>query len=767
VRYALLGPVEVRDDAGRLLEIGGPRLLALTARLALEPGRIVTIAALVDGLWGDTPPGGATNALQSLVSRLRRVLGAEAVESQPAGYRLVAGADEVDVTRFEELAAQGRRAAAAGAYGEAFTLLSEALALWRGPALAGVADAPFAAAPVARLTDLRLAAQEDLAEVALALGQHAEILAELTTLAHEHPLRDRLQALLVTALHRAGRRADALAAYDRARGALADELGLDPGPELAAAHLAILREPPPQPPAPPTPQPKPTRQPQPADPYAEPRGNLRAQYTSFVGRDTEVAEVGKLLDDGRLVTLVGPGGSGKTRLAVESGSRLADRMPDGVWMVELAGVSDPGDLASTVLAVLAKDWPLLGSAMPAARPGAGTMPAARDATDRLLYQLRSRRLLLILDNCEHLVDGAAKLADAVLAGCPGVQVLATSREALGLTGEALYPVPPLALPAAGASLDEVAPCSAVRLFVDRASAVRPGFAVDPTNAADVIEVCQRLDGLPLAIELAAARMRSLTVGQIAARLDDRFRLLDSGNRAALPRHRTLRAVVEWSWDLLTEQEAVLARRLAVFAGGATLPAIERVCGPLAGDVLDVLAALVDKSLVEAVDTASGVGGEVRYRMLETIRAYALERLADSGELDAVRDAHAAYHLELAERAEPRLRGPDQLPWLERLTEEHDNISGALRHAIDRGEADQAVRFVAALGWFWSLRGDFNTARSLVREALAIPGGSPSEARHIASIVLMLADLVDWPDQRDNEREQRRPGSAGAAPARSP
>jgi predicted ATPase/DNA-binding SARP family transcriptional activator len=714
MRYALLGPVEVRDDAGQPVEIGGVRLLALVARLALEPGRTVTVDSLVDGLWGANPPGGAVNALQSLVSRLRRALGDPAyIESQPAGYRLAAEPDDVDATRFERLVTDGRRALASQP-ARASELLSEALTLWRGPPLAGIGDAPFAAAPATRLADLRMAAEEDRYEAALALGRHSDVLAELAALAHQDPLRDRLNGLLVTALHRCGRRGDALAAYERSRAALADELGLDPGPELAAAHLAVLRGE--------------------AAPALAPQGNLRAQLTSFVGRDTEVGRVGKLLADGRLVTLVGTGGSGKTRLAVETAARVADQMPDGVWLVELAGVADPGEVASAVLAALSPESPLLGG-MPV---GGGAR--ARDAAARVADQLRSRHLLLILDNCEHLVAAAAGLANALLAACPGLRILATSREPLGITGESLYPVRPLALPAAGSTADGILTAPAARLFLDRAAAVRPDFTVDAANVADVIEICRRLDGLPLAIELAAARVRALTTGQLAARLDDRFRLLTGGNRVALARHRTLRAVVEWSWELLTDAEGILARRLAAFPAGATVQAIEKVCGSPDGDPLDLLAALVDKSLLTVVED-----GEVRYRMLETIRAYAAERLAESGEADAVRAAHAAYFLALAEEAEPKLLGGDQLVWLGRLTEEHDNLTAALRYAIDAGDADTAVRLVAALAWFWAMRGDalVHTVRLWAREALAVPGGSEIEARRIARATLVLADLADW------------------------
>ncbi|MCW2914380.1 MAG: putative ATPase [Actinomycetia bacterium] len=722
MRIGILGPLEVADGE-RLVEVGGARLRALLTLLALEAGRVVPAERLIDDLWEANPPVGAPNALQSLVSRLRAALGngRELIESRPAGYRLAVARSDIDAFDFETRVSRARR------IGNPLSVaaeLREALALWRGPALADVAGAPFAEGPIARLEGLWLAATEERIEADLALGRYTELIPELEALTATHRLREPLRGRLMRALYGAGRQADALSVYEDTKRALADTLGVDPSAELENIYLSVLRHDlalsparPGSPPGQADPRP-PLGEADPAPPglmFDEPSTNLRAQLTSFIGRDTDLIRVGKLLGEGRLVTLTGPGGAGKTRLSMEAGQRLLDRVPDGVWLVELAPVTDPAEVPHAVLTVLGlREMVLITT--PRARV-AGVEVA--DPLDRLAAALAGKRLLLILDNCEHLIDAAARLADRLLAGCPGLRILATSREPLGITGESLWPVEPLALPHAEADAGEAMTYPAVRLLADRAVAVRPGFAVTSDNVAGVVRICRALDGMPLAIELAAARLRALSPEQIAARLDDRFRLLTAGSRTALPRHQTLRAVVEWSWDLLEDDERTLWRRLSIFAGGATVESAETVCS----SDLDTLAVLVEKSLVIVTDGEgpSPGAGWPRYRMLETIRAYGLERLAEAGEEDRVRRAHAEYFLRLAETSEPRLRGREQISTLAELSAEHDNLHAALRWAIGTGDATLSMRLVSAIGWYWWLGGHRAEGNEIASEALALPG----------------------------------------------
>ncbi|MFH8803778.1 ATP-binding protein [Streptomyces sp. NPDC017936] len=669
MRFGILGPLDLRTDDGTPLDAGGPRPRALLTLLLLDAGRSVSPDRLTEGLYGAEPPAGAANALQSQVSRLRRRLAPHAeIEAGPAGYRIGAGPDAVDVHRFERLAGEGRTALAAGDHPTAAAVLRDALALWRGPALP---DLPDAHAERARLDELRLTAVQDRIEADLALGGGAELVPELRALLAAHPLGERLYGQLMRALYAGGRPAEALTVYEEARRALADELGADPSPELAALHLELLRGGPRRPPVP-------------------------VQLTRFIGREAELERIAEALSEARLVTLTGPGGAGKTRLAIEAARAPADAGPPvtgppapvpararvDVCFVELAPLSDGARIPYAVLTAL----------------GVRENPRgpAGDATDRLLAAVEDRELLLVLDNCEHLVDDTARLAALLLAVCPGVRVLATSRESLGITGEVLVPVPPLP------------PDPSVRLFLDRARAVRPGFG----GHARVPDICAALDGLPLAIELAAARLRTLTPQELADRLDDRFRLLSRGDRSKAPRHRTLRAVVEWSWELLDEEERELARRFTVFSGGATLDAVEAVCGLPYPE--DLLASLVEKSLL-------GVA-EGRYRMLETIRAFAAGQR--TGER-ALRDAHAGYFLRLAERAEPHLRGADQLPWLARLDAEHDNLDAAVAH-LTAADPAAALRLTAALTWFRWLRGLHGEQLPQARALLAAVGDEPPE-----------------------------------------
>ncbi|MER6387624.1 BTAD domain-containing putative transcriptional regulator [Streptomyces sp. NPDC001523] len=711
MRIGMLGPLEVRGGDG-VVAVGGARLRALLVLLALEPGRVVPSELLIDGIWEQDPPMGAANALQALVSRLRRALPGVEVESHPAGYRLLVEPEAVDVVRFERLVSAGRTAGPAGDVAGAARLLREALDLWRGPALLDVAASEVFRAPATRLTELRLAVLEERIEADLALGHGRELAGELAALVAEHPLREGLVGSLMRSLAAAGRPAEALAAYARAREALAEELGADPSPELAALHTALLRgevqTPRAAPPA--------ARAAGPVE--AEPATNLRTGLASFVGRDTDIARVGELLGEFRLVTLTGPGGAGKTRLAAQAARPLLPRFPDGVWLVELAPLGAGADVPQAVLAAL-------GLREPA--PGSG------DPLDRLVRALRHRTTLLLLDNCEHLVGDAAGVADRLLGECPGVRILATSREPLALTGEALWPLAPLDLPPRGADAAEAVTYPAVRLLAERAAAARSGFVVDAGTVGDVVRICHALDGMPLAIELAAARLRTMAPDQLATRLDDRFRVLTGGARTAPRQHRTLRAVVDWSWELLGEAERALLRRLAAFPGGATVEAVERVCagGPVdAYEVWDLLTSLADKSLLVTA-------GDGRYRMLETIRAYGLERLDGSGEREAIRAAHAAWFAELAEAADPHLRRAGQLDWLARLSAEHDNLNAAVRGAVAAGDARGAVRLVAAAGWYWWLSGHKALGAELAAQAVSVPGESDTGQLALACALAVL------------------------------
>jgi predicted ATPase/DNA-binding SARP family transcriptional activator len=722
----MLGALLVTDEAGRPVEVGGARLRALLTRLALEPGRAVGVDSLVADLWVDAPPADELNALQSLVSRLRRVLPGAPVESGPAGYRLAVDPRQVDAAEFERLAEAGRRALP-DEPATARRQLSEALALWRGPALTDAAGLPWADDAADRLAERRLAATEDRIDAELALGEHAAVLPELQVLAREHPLRERIRGQHVRALYAAGRQADALAAYEDVRRRLADELGVDPSPALQEIQLRVLRA---------TPEPRPVLG----------RTNVPAQFTSFVGRDDDLATVTGLLDRHRLVTLVGPGGAGKTRLAGETAVRVLDRFPDGAWLAELAPVTDGAQVPQTVLGAVGLAESLLRE-----QPGQPSQPQT-DASTRLVDLLADRCVLIVLDNCEHLIEAAARTAAQLLARCPRLRVLATSREPLGITGEALAPVAPLGLPPADATSVEALAYPAVRLLADRAAAVRPGFEVDADTVAPVIEICRRLDGMPLAIELAAARMRALPVTEVAARLDDRFRLLTGGSRAALPRHQTLRAVVAWSWELLTDAEAALADRVAVFPGGVTADAAQAVCtgAPVdAADVPDLLAALADKSLLQQMPSS-----QPRYRMLETLREFGVERLADAHQVADIRRRHARHFLALAEEADPHLRRPEQLEWFAKLTAERDNLLAALRYAVDTGDADTATRLGAALAWYWTARSEHAAAATLLAAAADLPGDAPNEARAMCMVVGAISSAAAGDDLTGLEERLR-------------
>ncbi|WP_426569649.1 AfsR/SARP family transcriptional regulator [Streptomyces canus] len=895
VRYRILGTTQALRPDGTPVAVGGARLRALLTVLALRAGRTVPAGLLVQEVWTGDPPADAPGALQALVGRLRRALGADAVASAEGGYRLTAGPDAVDLHRFERLTGDGLRALADGDPAKAAVLLDDALALWQGPPLA---DLPDRTAEAARREARRLDALRARHTAALALGHAAQSLPELTALCDAHPLDEPLQALRLRALRDAGRTAEALAAYEDVRRLLADRLGSDPGPELRFLHAELLTPAEPRNPArgradrgapfggpigprggsagssdgsgpsygsgradgsgrvdgsgpsdgpgrasgsagagegpgrrlsgasaaeaggsEPSggsagalegsaggaggssgsypgsdgareasgggmggssgsypgsagaregsggwpsagdagPSGRPARDrdgftgtpadgagpsagstgpsagtaqvPQvphiPRDPVhtpavtvppgdgfagrfagsaptadgpARPLGNLRARLTSFVGREADIDAIRGDLGAARLVTLLGPGGAGKTRLSQEAAETVRDTAPDGVWLAELAPVADPDAVPQAVLtAVGARETVLYGAGAEELRT---VGERHDDPVDRLVEHCARRRMLIVLDNCEHVVGAAARLVEELLERCPGLTVLATSREPLGVPGEVLRPVEPLPEPVA------------LRLLADRGAAARPGFLVDDDPEA-CAEICRRLDGLPLAIELAAARLRMLTPRQIADRLDDRFRLLTSGSRTVLPRQQTLRAVVDWSWDLLDEDEREVLGRLSVFARGCDLAAAEAVCGPAA---FDALGSLVDKSLVVAAPAPEGA---MRYRLLETVAEYAGERLDESGGRPSAERAHLTYYRELARTTEPSLRGTGQRAAIDLFQLEYENLRTALRRAVAARDEQEALCLALSLVVYWQMRDLRIEARTWCSEVMAL------------------------------------------------
>ncbi|MDX3374213.1 BTAD domain-containing putative transcriptional regulator [Streptomyces sp. ME02-6991-2A] len=735
MRYCILGTTRALRDDGTAVALGGARLRALLTVLALHPGRTVPAGVLVGEVWDGDPPADAAGALQALVGRLRRALGRSAVESVESGYRLAAEPDAVDLHRFERLAGEGSRALEQGDPVKAVTVLDEALALWGGPPLD---DLPDRAAPASRLESRRLGARRARLEALRVLGRADEALWELAALCAAHPLDEPLQALRVRALRDAGRTAEALAAYDEVRTVLSDRLGTDPGPELRGLYAELLHQGPaaPGPPAPVAPPAAPKR-PQPAP------GNLRARLTSFVGRDGDIAALREDLAHARLVTLLGPGGAGKTRLSQETAEAVADAWPDGVWLAELAPVDDPDAVPEAVLTALgARETVLRGAGAEELRAVDRT---GDDPLVRLTEHCAPRRMLLLLDNCEHVVGAAAALTDHLLTHCPQLTVLATSREPLGVPGEFVRPIDPLPDP------------MALRLLAERGAAARPGFRTDTDEetAAACAEICRRLDGLPLAIELAAARLRMLNPRQIADRLDDRFRLLTNGSRTVLPRQQTLRAVVDWSWELLDGAERAVLRRLAVFAGGCSLAAAEEVCalpgqdGTVAVDSLDVaglLGSLVDKSLVVA---APGDDGEMRYRLLETVGEYAAERLDEAAEREAVARRHLVHFRELARITGPKVRGAGQRAAIAVFQREYENLRTAFRHAVAVRDEHEALCLVLSMSWYWMLR-DLRADARQWGEAASSLGPDPFAPPGVRAPSL-LERATDRPPPMDDEQ----------------
>jgi predicted ATPase/DNA-binding SARP family transcriptional activator len=706
-RFRVLGPVEAWTEQTRLA-LAGPQQVKLLAFLLLNANRAVSSDAVIDAVWG-TEREGAAKRLQMAVLRLRKTLEPLAgqdgsrLRTVRGGYLLSVEPGEIDAERFADGVHDGRRALEVGDPARAREVLTEALAMWRGPPMAEVIFEDFAQADVRRLEELRLVALESRVDADLALGRDVEVIAELEGLLAQHPTRERLASQLMLALYRSGRQSDALDVYQRTRAHLANELGLEPAPPLKALQSQILE----QDPALDTTEHRKvaTEAATEHDGRAEirpglrsfGRSNLPTPATSLVGRSEEISRALELLAgrEVRLLTLWGPAGAGKTRLALEVAAATVASYRDGVWVVPLAPIPDRALLVAEVSRVL------------------GVAPVSGEPPEwALVNALAGRELLLVLDNFEHLLDAASVVADLLMAA-PRVDVLATSREPLRIRGEQRLEVPPLPRR------------DATELFLARAKAVRPDLTVDQDGRAAIEQICERLDGLPLALELAAARVAVFGPRQLESRLAERL-ALPEGPRDLPERQRTLRATIGWSYQLLDPAERGLLARLSPFIGGVRIDAAESIWGAGADEELISLA---EKSLLRRRDDLDGA---LRLWMLETVRAFAVEQAIADGVAGEAAARHAEHFFALAEHAAPYLHGRDERQWLDRLESELANLRAALDH-LSVHDPGQALRFAGSLVWFWELRGFRIEARERLTQVLgSTPPDEPGRPRALVA-----------------------------------
>jgi predicted ATPase/DNA-binding SARP family transcriptional activator len=730
VRFRLLGPMEILVG-GRAVAMPGAAERAVLVQLLLSPGRTIPATMLVDRLWSESSlPVDPMNALQIRVSKLRRSLKTiglpEVVTREGVGYRANVDPGSVDAVDFVARVREARGHAAGepdGADLASLEAYDEALALWRGDALSDFAAEQWATIEAARFAELRLTALTERAQIALALGRQGEVVADLEPLVAHDPTLESLTGLLMVALYRSGRQAEALDAYRRTREVLDESLGLEPSLTLRSLHERVLRQDEAlgsQPDLTPASMGLSGTPRRPEANGTSPT-NLPTVVRPLIGRDAQLDSLVQLVQDARLLSLIGPGGAGKTSLALATVVRSSAAFPDGAFGVRLASVDAPDQVPLAVADALGV--PLDGAA------------GDRDVRERVVSYLVRRRLLLLLDNCEHVIDAAAGLVDEILGRCPEVTILATSREALAVPDEVQVTVDPLETPPDGTPPGRVLEHPAAQLFVERARSVRPGTVFGDDDLAAIGRISRALDGIPLALELAGVRVATMSPVEIADRLDQRFALLTTGARTAEARQQTLRATVDWSYALLTEREQRVFNRLAVFQGGWTLTAAEAVVSDAdlaVGEVLDTIGRLVERSMV-VVER----GAPTRYRMLETLRQYAAERLSLGGELEAMTQQHAEHFRDVVQEAEPQLRGAAQRDTFRRLRDEQPNIRAALAWlGRPGGDLDSALATAGALGLFWHL-GRHLEGREVLSRLLVSGNGSPSaRARALQAVALV-------------------------------